>query len=87
MRNLIMLPCVALLAAAAPATSAPPAVANQIVPSDTQQALSLSGGGAAAPHAQEKKICKQLPSSYSRLPNRACLTASQWKQLEAQTEQ
>jgi len=35
----------------------------------------------AAP-AAEKKICKQLPSSTSRLPERACLTAKQWKELD-----
>ena len=30
----------------------------------------------------DKKICKQLPSSTSRLPQRVCLTAQQWKQVE-----
>ena len=81
MGKLILLPCAALLAAA-PATSAPPAVANQIAPSEAQQAVTLSGGGKAAQSA-EKKICKNLPSSYSRLPNRACLTEREWKQLDA----
>ena len=31
---------------------------------------------------QEKKVCKQLPSSNSRLPNRVCLTNKQWQQVE-----
>ena len=37
---------------------------------------------AAPAAAQPKKICKQLPSSNSRLPNKTCLTAAQWKQVE-----
>ena len=41
--------------------------------------------GKAAP-AAEKKICKQLPSSSSRLPQRVCLTAAQWKQVEADSQ-
>jgi len=83
MRKLILLPCVLLLTAAAPATSAPQASAKSIVPSDPQQNVSASGGNSQAqPAPQDKKICKQLPTSGSRLPNRACLTASEWKQVE-----
>jgi hypothetical protein len=82
MRKLILLPCVALLTAAAPANSAPQ-VAQQIAPSDAQKAINLSGGSnEAATAPQEKKICKHLPTSGSRLPNRACLTAKEWKQVE-----
>ena len=36
--------------------------------------------------AAEKKICKQLPSSNSRLPNRVCLTAKEWKQVETEVD-
>jgi hypothetical protein len=86
MRNLMFLPCAALLTAAAPAASAPPAVASQIAPSDTQQAMGPSGGG-AAPRAEDKKICKQLETSGSRLPRRACLTQKEWKQVDAELEQ
>jgi hypothetical protein len=86
MSKLTLLPFVLLLVAAAPATSAPPAVANQIAPSESQQAVALSGGK-ADPAAQEKKICKQLDSTGSRLPRRACLTESEWRQLEAELNQ
>ena len=86
MRKLIMLPCVALLAAAAPADSAPSAVANQIAPSDAQQSVALSGGK-ADPAVHEKKICKQLDTTGSRLPRRACLTEKEWKQLDAELDQ
>jgi len=79
MRKLLILPCVALLTAAAP----PPAITNQVAPSDGQSAVGLSGGGGTAVQApEERKICRQLPSSNSRLPNRACLTAKQWQQVE-----
>ena len=84
MRKLILLPCVALLTAAAPA-SAQPQVSQQIAPSDAQKAVAVSGGERQAATApEEKKICKQLPTSGSRLPNRACLTAKEWKQVEAE---
>ena len=81
MRKLILLPCVALLTTAAAPAYSQPQVAQQIAPSDAQKAVALSGGDKqAAP--EEKKICKQLPSTGSRLPNRACLTEKQWKQVE-----
>lgn len=82
MGKLILLPCIVLLSAAAPATSEPRATTKQIVPSDAERFTSVSGGGAPQAGPQEKKICKQLPTSGSRLPNRACLTASEWKQVE-----
>ncbi|MFL6727412.1 MAG: hypothetical protein ACJ8FS_13000 [Sphingomicrobium sp.] len=81
MRKLLVLPCLALLIAAAPSTTEPSAVANQIAPSDGQQAVALSGGRTAQT-AEEKKICKQLPSSSSRLPKRACLTEKEWQQVD-----
>ena len=81
MRKLILLPCVALLTAASPASSQSQ-VAQQIAPSDAQKAVALSGGEKQAAAPEEKKICKQLPSTGSRLPNRACLTAKEWKQVE-----
>lgn len=81
MRMLILLPCIALLTAAAPGF-AEPQVAQQIAPSDAQKAVALSGGEKSAAATEEKKICKQLPTSGSRLPNRACLTEKQWKQVE-----
>ena len=85
MRKLILLPCIPLLVAAAPATAAPAAVTNRVAQTDAQQPLTLSGGKSDQA-AAEKKICKDLPSSYSRLPNKACLTEKQWKQLDEELE-
>lgn len=84
MRKLMYLPSVALLAAAAPASSTPPPVTNQIAPLDGQQVRVPTGGGSpsGSPVSEDRKICRQLPSSSSRLPNRACLTAKEWKQVE-----
>jgi len=83
MRKLILLPCVALLTAAAPANAAP-AVTQQIAPTDNQQAATLAGGGGKADQAaaEDKKICKQLATTGSRLPRKACLTAKEWKAVD-----
>lgn len=42
----------------------------------------------AAPAAAvpEKKICKLLPSSGTRMSKRACLTEKEWKQVEQDTQ-
>ena len=51
---------------------------------DNATSNTVSAAPKAAPAAvQEKKICKHLPSSFSRMTQRACLTASEWKQVEA----
>ena len=82
MRKLILLPIVALLTTAAAPAQAQPQVAQQIAPSDAQKAVAVSGGDKTVAAPEEKKICKQLPTSGSRLPNRACLTEKEWKQVE-----
>jgi hypothetical protein len=38
--------------------------------------------GASAAAQDEKKVCRQLPNSASRMTKRACLTRAQWKQVE-----
>ena len=66
MRKFVTLSCIALLTAAAA-----PASAAQTPAQDK-----------AARANVEKKICKQLPGTGSRLPNKACLTAKEWKQVQ-----
>lgn len=46
------------------------------------KAVAQETGSGKADSVQEKKICKQLPSSSSRLPQRVCLTKRQWLQVE-----
>ena len=85
MRSYMLLPCFALLAAAAPASTNQPPVASQLAQGTDLQATSTRAGGGAAITTvapQEKKICRQLETTGSRLPNRACLTAKEWKQVE-----
>ena len=84
MRVSYLLPCAVLITAAAPAQAAPNAVVKQVAPSEAQQSNTLSGGSGAQPMqaAPERKICKQLPTTGSRLPNKACLTEKEWKQVE-----
>jgi hypothetical protein len=73
--------------AAAPAPAAPRSDGNHAAP--TIGAQVVSNGSAIAPVAggqtqatSDKKICRQLPSSYSRMTKRVCLTAGQWAQVE-----
>ena len=66
MRKIITVSCIALLTAAAA-----PATAAQTPAQDK-----------AAKANVERKICKQLPTTGSRLQNKACLTAKEWKQIE-----
>jgi hypothetical protein len=56
-----------------------------VAPSETGQGVGLSGGG-EAPRAEEKKICKLLDTTGSRLPRRACLTQKEWKQLKEELD-
>jgi hypothetical protein len=69
--------------------ASPVAAATQVAaPKSTEVGKTTSqwdtSGKAVA--AAEKKICKQLPSSNSRLPNRVCLTAKEWKQVENEVD-
>lgn len=67
--------------AAPPAASAP----SQVQVADAAQAAPITAARPAPATAApaEKKICRQLPSSYSRVTVRTCLTAKEWKQVEA----
>ena len=37
---------------------------------------------AAPATAQEKKVCKRLPSSYSKRTDRVCMTEREWAQVD-----
>ena len=85
MEKLLLLTTVAFATmAAAPAASVQPALAS------AQPAAAPPGGDApatnTAPAAEEKKVCKALPSSGTRFSKKACLTAKEWKQVQADVE-
>ena len=66
-----------------PAASAP----SQVQVADAAQAPPITAARPAPAMAApaDKKICKQLPSSYSRVTVRTCLTAKEWKQVDEQS--
>jgi hypothetical protein len=77
----LLLSPVAVSAQATPAAMA--SVANNVAATTT----SADAGQKAAPAApEEKKICKQLASSYSRMTKRTCLTEKEWKQVEQEAQ-
>lgn len=71
--------CVLMLAAT-PASANPSPVGNQVVSNDAGSLAPVAGG--RAPTVSEKKVCKRLPSSSSRMTKRVCLTADEWRQVE-----
>jgi predicted transglutaminase-like cysteine proteinase len=84
MRELIILSC-AVLVSAAPASAAQSLVANQVAASSDQQATLAAVGGKVTAPAAEKKICKMLPSSSSRMTEKVCLTKQEWRQVDEET--
>ena len=56
---------------------------RQTLPATQSKATTREdASGKVASSAIGEKICKQLPLSWSRLPQRACLTMMEWKQVE-----
>jgi hypothetical protein len=72
-----------IAASAETAPSATASLANNVAA--TAQVPDGNSNAAQAPVA-EKKICKQLPSSYSRMTKRTCLTEKEWKQVEQESQ-
>ena len=75
---------------AQPGPHPPAAAAFVAAPADAQtqpsQADAAANNAVAAVDAGSakaaKKVCKRLPSSYSNMSNRVCLTEQQWQQIE-----
>lgn len=78
----------ALLFAAAPALAAasdetPQKTQAAAAPSDQSPETGAAPTEAAKPKAEERKICRMMDSSESRLgAKRVCMTAEQWKRAE-----
>lgn len=79
-----------LLLASAPLSALPQQIGNQAAPAAGDQVVANGSGGPSAtaqPQATpEKKVCKLLPSSYSHMNQRVCLTAKQWEQVERENQ-
>jgi hypothetical protein len=58
-----------------------PAAARTGVPTQTASAQVTQVAEAKAP-ADEKKICKRLAVSGTRMADRVCLTKEEWKKVE-----
>jgi hypothetical protein len=72
--------------AAAPVDSKGTAMAAAQTDANANQASDIGPSAKSAPAAEEKKICKLLPSTGTRMSKSACLTAKEWKQVEAEVE-
>jgi len=61
-----------------------PASTTQLAQNSVATAVPVAPPAAKAAPATtpEKKICKQLDATYSRMSKRACLTESEWKKVE-----
>lgn len=79
-----------VILASAPASAMPQQIGNQAAPAAGDQVVASGSGGPSAtaqPTATpEKKVCKLLPSSYSHMNQRVCLTAKQWEQVERENQ-
>lgn len=60
--------------------AAPAAARTQPSTADAANNATVSADQASAKAA--KKICKRVPSSYSNMSKRVCLTEQQWQQVE-----
>jgi len=82
-----------LIASLVAAAAASPVAAQQ---SQTQLASAAGNNSAqtvtdakpapAAPAVEPKKVCKRLPSSYSKRSDRVCLTEREWAQVEQDSQ-
>lgn len=54
------------------------------VPAHAQQTGNGKSANSAAPAAGEKKVCRKLVTSGTRMAEKVCLTKEEWKKVEAQ---
>ena len=69
--------------------TSPVAAATQVATpgtADFGKVATQEGASGKAAAQSEKKICKQLPSSSSRMTKRACFTQDEWKQVEKEAQ-
>ena len=77
----------ALLVSPAAASARAPSTVAQVAENSAASAPAAATDSKATPAAAvDKKICKQLPSSYSRMTTRTCLTEKEWQQVEKEAQ-
>jgi hypothetical protein len=86
MRTTLILSLILAAAASPSAVSAqrPTQLASAVGNTAAAQATTDAKPAAAAP--AERKICKRLPSSYSKRSDRVCLTEREWTQVEQDSQ-
>jgi hypothetical protein len=85
MKKLLLMTTIAFATvAASPAASAQAKLASaDTAAAATAQASDASAANKPASAAEEKEVCKMLPTSGTRFAKKACLTEKEWKQVEA----
>ena len=81
----VMVTAAILFSPIAASAEAPTTIAT--VAENTVTSTGASTDSKSAPAAAvEKKVCKQLPSSYSRMTQRVCLTEKEWQRVEQEAQ-
>ena len=70
-----------MIAACLVATATAPAAANR-----AEANTSVPAETTASDSAQEKKICRRLATTGTRMERRTCLTKEQWKKVQQQLD-
>jgi hypothetical protein len=69
--------------AVSPVAASAQSRSDQLAAVDNKAVPTVAVPATSAPAVvQDKKVCKSLPSSYSRKTERVCLTKEQWQQVE-----
>ena len=88
MEKLLLITTIAFATmAAGPVNSKGTAIAAANSAASAQQANDSGTTAPTAATVEEKKICKMLPSSGTRFTKKACLTAKEWEQVEAEVHE
>jgi hypothetical protein len=81
----VLLSSAALAVPATQSTAPTPSAQAPVQLADSSRPAPVDNRASGAVAPAEKKICRLLPSSYSRMNDRVCLTKEEWKQVDEQT--
>jgi hypothetical protein len=84
MKSILYGICIATLVAAAPVPTLATHAGNAAAPAQSGALATAADKNKAK--GDGAKICRQLPSSSSRLPERVCLTAREWAEVDADSQ-